>query len=281
MSLNRLKTITLLFILTIILSGCYAAKHGWEMSDYEKMGWMEVDFQKIQGKTGYNRLQSDMKLSDVVKYTIETKGYPDYLKVNPKNIINLAYIDKGHIMTIYSSSWGGRVIGTKNYMDFKGLTRKIFDDFTNNRPSEQSTKHRNNSLEPLVINTMTDKPVLVLLPIQVDSSDEDYASEFGAAIQEGLSHRYEIFYGPLVEEQLKKEYQKIDCNIESCRQNIAIAFNGELIADASTKKLNEGYILKLVISSILTGKVIKSKTYPCDSCDKFDVIRRFKLMGKD
>ena len=114
MSLNRLKKHIALFVLSIILSGCYAFKHGWQQNDYEKMGWMEVDFKKTQGKTGINRLQSEMKLYSVVKHTIDTEGYPDHLKVNLKSIIHLAYIDKGHVITLHAGGFDGRFIGKKH-----------------------------------------------------------------------------------------------------------------------------------------------------------------------
>ena len=77
------------------------------------------------------------------------------------------------------------------------------------------------------------KPVLVLFPIEVNEADAEYEDEFGSALQQGLQSRYKVYYGPAVEKELEREYQKIDCNAERCAQNVAIAFNGELIADAS------------------------------------------------
>lgn len=123
------------------------------------------------------------------------------------------------------------------------------------------------------------KPVLVLFPVEVVESDAGLAGDFGSALQEGLQKRYKVFYGPAIEAELEKEYQKIDCNAERCVQNVAIAFNGELVGDASAKRLDSGYLLKLVISNVLTGEIIETKTYPCRSCDEFSVLEAMQRIG--
>ena len=280
MPFHRIRKIILLFNLTIILYGCTAFKLGYEMNDYINMGWMEVNRQQAGERTGYKRLIDEMHDAEVVRNTIDIEGYPDYIRVNDDDTLNLAYIENGYIITLSTGSVE-RVIAIQNYTDFKHLKREIYNKFAHNSSSTQSTKYSSNSLDAPVNSTMANKPVLVLFPIQVDLSDDNYAVEFGAALQEGLSNRFDVFYGPIVEDELNKEYQKIDCSIESCQQNIAIAFNGELIGDATAKKVSGGYILKLVIFNVLTGRIIESQTYPCDFCDEFDVIREFKRMGGD
>lgn len=125
-----------------------------------------------------------------------------------------------------------------------------------------------------------ERPNLVLFPIEVSAVDADFAEDFGSALQEGLTTRYTVFYGPQVEAELEKEYQKIDCDADSCAQNVAIAFNGELIADASAKRLGNGYSLKLVIRNVITGQIVETKTNPCRNCDGFAVIEAFKLLGR-
>ncbi len=67
-----------------------------------------------------------------------------------------------------------------------------------------------------------DKPNLVLLPIDVSQQDLDLEGQYGSALQEGLQKRYTVFYGATVEKELEKEYSKIDCDAETCNQNIAI-----------------------------------------------------------
>jgi formylglycine-generating enzyme required for sulfatase activity len=124
-----------------------------------------------------------------------------------------------------------------------------------------------------------DKPNLVLLPIEVEQNEYRLESEYGSALQEGLQKRYRVFYGAEVEKKLEKEYQKKDCNAESCRQNVAIAFNGELIADASVKRVADGYVLKLKIQSILSGEAIETRTEPCAGCNELAVIALLKQIG--
>ena len=54
------------------------------------------------------------------------------------------------------------------------------------------------------------KPVLVLFPVEVGKADAEMAADYGAALQDGLQSRYQVFYGPAVEAELEKEYQKIE-----------------------------------------------------------------------
>jgi formylglycine-generating enzyme required for sulfatase activity len=124
-----------------------------------------------------------------------------------------------------------------------------------------------------------DKPNLVLLPIDVTEQDSEFEAEYGAALQEGLQNRYTVFYGDSVEKELEKEYGKIDCDTETCNQNIAIAFNGELIADGAVKRIGGGYLLKLIVSNVLTNQVVETRTQPCEGCNQFAVMRNLTLMG--
>ena len=128
--------------------------------------------------------------------------------------------------------------------------------------------------------THAEKPVLVLFPIEVGSADSQFQGEFGSALQEGLQSRYKVFFGPAVEEELEREYKKIDCDAERCQQNVAIAFNGELVADASAKRLGDGYILKIIITNVITNELVESRTYPCRGCDGFAVIESFQEIGR-
>jgi len=123
------------------------------------------------------------------------------------------------------------------------------------------------------------KPNLVLLPMDVSEQEVNYESEYGSALQQGLQQRYTVFYGAAVEKELEKEYSKLNCDAETCNQNVAIAFNGELIADSSVKAINGGYILKLVIRNVISGEIIETETLPCRGCDAFSVISRLKEIG--
>ena len=124
------------------------------------------------------------------------------------------------------------------------------------------------------------KPNLVLLPMDVSTQEVDYESEYGSALQEGLQQRYTVFYGAGVEKELEKEYSKLNCDAETCNQNVAIAFNGELIADSSVKRTSSGYLLKMVIRNVITGKVLETNTQGCRGCDELVVINQLKDMGR-
>ena len=123
------------------------------------------------------------------------------------------------------------------------------------------------------------KPNLVLLPLDVSESEMNLVSEFGSALHQGLQDRYTVFFGAAVERELDKEYSKLDCTAESCNQNVAIAFNGELVGDGSVKRVGNGYILKLVIQNVLTNEIIETQTIPCSTCDAFQVITQLKEIG--
>ena len=126
-----------------------------------------------------------------------------------------------------------------------------------------------------------EKPNLVLLPIEVSESEQSLEDEYGSAIQKGLSLSYNVYYGSEVERELEKEYSKLDCTTESCNQNVAIAFNGELIADAAVTKFPDGYLLKLTISNVLTNRVVFSNTLPCEGCSIYSVIPILETLGVD
>lgn len=123
------------------------------------------------------------------------------------------------------------------------------------------------------------RPGLVLFPIEVDAEDSRFEDDFGTALQQGLQTRYTVFYGSDVDKELEKEYSKIDCTPEQCIQNVAIAFNAELVGDASAKRLGNGYSIKMVVRNALTNEVVESVSVPCRNCDGFSVLDTFKDIG--
>jgi hypothetical protein len=60
---------------------------------------------------------------------------------------------------------------------------------------------------------------------------------------------------------------------------MAITFNGELIADGAVKRIDGGYLLKRVVSNVLTSEVIETRTEPFENCNQFAVICNLKLIG--
>lgn len=124
------------------------------------------------------------------------------------------------------------------------------------------------------------KPNLVLMPLDISEEVLALETEFGAALQQGLQVRYKVFYGKRVEQVLDKEYTKIECTAESCQQSVAIAFNSELLADASVKKVGGGYIARLVVLNVLSGEIQESLTLPCRNCDQFSLIDGLQALGR-
>ena len=130
------------------------------------------------------------------------------------------------------------------------------------------------------LNSALAKDVLVLLPLNVGKSLENEAALLGTALQQGLSSNFDVFYGPAVEAKLEEEYSKEGCTAESCAQGLAIAFNGELIADSSVQKLDNSYVVQLQINNIISGKIEKSLIEICDACSKLNLISFLKGVGQ-
>ncbi len=124
------------------------------------------------------------------------------------------------------------------------------------------------------------KEALVILPIDLPKSDAQLEEYYGSAVKEALGKRYKVYYGEAVVKKLEKEYAKIGCTAERCMQNIALAFNGELVADTSITRLSRGYLIKLEIINVLTDEAVESYSITCKGCDEFDVIAKLKAIGK-
>jgi len=114
---------------------------------------------------------------------------------------------------------------------------------------------------------------IVLLPIEISP---EYASQkkiIGAEIQKSLSRSFNVFYGEAVEEALEQEYKKEDCTAESCVQNVAILFNGELVVDVSLQAIgNDGY-LTMRFLNVLTGELEAIANEVCEACSTSDLVR--------
>ena len=123
------------------------------------------------------------------------------------------------------------------------------------------------------------KEVLILLPLNVDKTLEKEAQLFGTALQQGLGNSFDVFFGPAVEAKLKEEYSKEGCTAQSCAQNLAISFNGELIADSSIQKLDNSFVVQLQINNIITGQIVKSLIEICENCSKLSLIRFIENVG--
>ena len=123
------------------------------------------------------------------------------------------------------------------------------------------------------------KPKLVLLPIVGKGLKPLDKQAYQNAIVDALLKEYEVFSGNQVLEKLLKETEMIDCTAESCMQNIAIAFNGELVARGTVEFKQEGtYTLMINIKNVFNDKDILAKVQECAKCSMNDVITMFYQM---
>ena len=58
---------------------------------------------------------------------------------------------------------------------------------------------------------------------------------------------------------------KGNCSALSCAQNLAIEFNGELIANTSVQKVDTSFVIQLQIN-VVTGQITDSLLEVCENC---------------
>ena len=109
---------------------------------------------------------------------------------------------------------------------------------------------------------------IVLLPLQVPPSLQSKRDIYAAAIQNALRDKFNVFYGPQVEDALRREMAKTDCSAESCVQNIAVEFNGEIVVDAVIDQLGSSYVLSIKFNNVITGELEESILSTCDDCSE-------------
>ena len=111
-----------------------------------------------------------------------------------------------------------------------------------------------------------EKENIVLLPIDVAPEFEAQKELIGTEIQKALSNRYTVFFGEIVEEALQEEYSKDDCSAESCVQNVAIKFNGEVVVDASIQLVDTDTYFRMKFLNVITGELEAVIQEACSSC---------------
>ena len=114
---------------------------------------------------------------------------------------------------------------------------------------------------------------IVLLPIEVSPEYQLQKDVIGAEIQKSLSKNFNVFYGEAVEQALEQEYKKEDCTAESCVQNVAILFNGEIVVDASLQAIGNDSYLTMRFLNVLTGELEAIKNEVCEACSAPDLVR--------
>ena len=132
----------------------------------------------------------------------------------------------------------------------------------------------------------SDKDKLVLMPLRVPEEDKNLNGAMETALVEGLKLKYEVFSGERVAQKAHEIYMKesrllghTECDETRCMQNIAEAFQAELIATANVTKQNGSYFLALSIQNIFDNKVEYSKSLPCENCSEVQVVDKLKTLG--
>lgn len=129
------------------------------------------------------------------------------------------------------------------------------------------------------------KERLVLMPLRVTDEDKNLQGAMETALVEGLQQKYEVFSGEQVAQKARQIFlkesrnvTKKECDETRCMQDIAEAFQAELIATANVTKREDGYFLALSIQNIFDNKVEYSKSLPCKNCDAYQVVDKLKVL---
>ena len=132
-------------------------------------------------------------------------------------------------------------------------------------------------------NPKAKKERLVLMPLHVPEEDKSLHGSMEAALVEGLQQKYAVFSGDQVAQKARAIFQKEsrashkkECDETRCMQDIAIAFQTELIATANVTKRADGYLLTLSIHNIFDNKVMHSRSLSCKNCDIYQVLDKLK-----
>jgi len=132
----------------------------------------------------------------------------------------------------------------------------------------------------------TDKERLVLMPLRVGAADQTRQAAMETALVEGLQQKYEVFSGEQVAQKAKQIFLKESrvstkkiCDETRCMQDIAEAFQAELIATANVSKQEDGYFLVLSIQNIFDNKVVYSRSTPCQNCNAYQVVVKLKELS--
>lgn len=129
------------------------------------------------------------------------------------------------------------------------------------------------------------KERLVLMPLRVGAENQNMQGAMETALVQGLQQKYEVFAGDDVAQKsreiFKKESRtaKQDCDETRCMEDIAIAFQSELIATANVTQIEGGYLLALSIRNVMDNKAVFSNSLPCRGCDAFQVVDRLKVLS--
>jgi formylglycine-generating enzyme required for sulfatase activity len=132
------------------------------------------------------------------------------------------------------------------------------------------------------------KERLVLMPMRVSEENKNMQSAMENALVQGMQQKYVVFEGEQVAQKAKeiflkesRDMSKKECNEIRCLQNIAEAFQAELIATSYVTKIEGGYLLSLNIQNIFDNKAVYTNTLPCRNCDGFQIVEKLKVLDNE
>ena len=127
---------------------------------------------------------------------------------------------------------------------------------------------------------------LVLMPLRVPDEDRNLTGSMETALVNGLQRTYDVFSGERVAQKAHEIFMKEsrnlahkECDETRCMQNIAGAFQSELIATANVSKQDGNYFLALSIQNVFDNKVVYSESLTCKKCDATEVIEKLKNLS--
>jgi formylglycine-generating enzyme required for sulfatase activity len=133
-----------------------------------------------------------------------------------------------------------------------------------------------------------EKERLVLMPMRVSEENKNMLAAMESALMQGLQQKYVVFQGEQVANKAREIFLKEsrnkesnECNEIRCLQNIAGAFQAELIATANVTKIDGGYLLSLNIQNIFDNKAVYTNTLPCRNCDGFQIVEKLKVLDSE
>ena len=123
------------------------------------------------------------------------------------------------------------------------------------------------------------------MPLRLSEEDRSLQGAMETALVEGLQDRYEVFSGERVQQKAREIFNKesktakAECDETRCMEDIAIAFQAELIAVANVTKREDGYFLAISIQNIVDNKVVYSKSLPCENNSAYQIIDKLKELA--
>jgi hypothetical protein len=130
------------------------------------------------------------------------------------------------------------------------------------------------------------KERLVLMPLRVPEEDKNLTGAMETALVKGLQQKYDVYSGEQVSQKAREIFMMEnrnaahkECDETKCMQNIAIAFQSELIATSNVTKQDGSYFLALSIKNIFDNKVVYSESMPCRNCDAVQVVEKLKELS--